>query len=84
MDKICQSCGMPIRSDDMIGTNADGSRNDEYCIFCFEDGGFTFNGSYDDFVEKQVKIAQEKMGLPANKARETANGVLPNLKRWKN
>jgi hypothetical protein len=37
----------------------------------------------EEFIERQVKIAQEKMNLPENKAREMANNILPNLKRWK-
>ena len=29
--KICQSCGMPMESEDDFGTNADGSPNSDYC-----------------------------------------------------
>lgn len=29
--KFCQSCGMPLTTDNK-GTNADGSRNEDYCI----------------------------------------------------
>jgi len=35
--KFCQSCGMPLTAD-LLGTNADGSRNMDYCIFCYKDG----------------------------------------------
>ena len=42
MDPIyCQSCGMPLVSDTDYGTNQDGSKNNEYCAFCFKDGKFT-------------------------------------------
>ncbi len=37
--KFCQSCGMPL-IDDNRGTNADGSRNFDYCIYCYKDGEF--------------------------------------------
>ena len=30
--KYCQSCGMPL-TDELLGTNADGSKNEDYCIF---------------------------------------------------
>ena len=32
----CQSCGMPLVNEKEIGTNEDGSRSNEYCIYCFE------------------------------------------------
>ena len=84
MENQCQSCGMPMKSDEMFGTNEDGSKNSEYCMFCYKDGKFTFEGSFEEFVEKQVRIAMEKMNLPEEKAREMASTMLPNLKRWKN
>ena len=28
--RFCQSCGMPL-TDDVLGTNADGSKNEDYC-----------------------------------------------------
>jgi hypothetical protein len=38
---FCQSCAMPLDKPKDFGTNADGSRNDEYCHFCFEKSKFT-------------------------------------------
>lgn len=38
---ICQSCSMPLAKDDEKGTNADGSKSEEYCIYCFVNGEFT-------------------------------------------
>ena len=29
--KFCQSCGMTLTNNDLLGTNADGTSNDEYC-----------------------------------------------------
>ena len=41
MDKqFCQSCGMPL-SDVNKGTNADGSQNNDFCIYCYKEGRFT-------------------------------------------
>ena len=37
--KFCQSCGMPL-NDQVLGTNADGSKNEEYCMYCYKDGKF--------------------------------------------
>jgi len=36
--KKCQACGMPLTKDEEKGTNADGSKNEEYCVYCFKDG----------------------------------------------
>jgi len=38
--KKCQKCEMPMDSTEVIGTNKDGSLNEEYCIYCFKDGKF--------------------------------------------
>ncbi|MBO6082186.1 MAG: zinc ribbon domain-containing protein, partial [Bacteroidales bacterium] len=37
--KFCQSCGMPLTKD-VFGTNADGSKNEDYCMYCYKDGKF--------------------------------------------
>ena len=37
----CQSCGMPLVKQGDFGTNADGSTNNEFCVFCFADGKYT-------------------------------------------
>ena len=39
-NKVCQSCGMPITSDELLGTNKDGSVNIDYCKYCYENGDF--------------------------------------------
>ena len=38
---ICQSCGMPLYNEDDFGTNADNSKNEEYCVYCCQKGQFT-------------------------------------------
>ena len=38
--KFCQSCGMPL-TNEILGTNADGTPNEDYCIYCYKDGKFT-------------------------------------------
>ena len=32
---------MPMADEELFGTNADGSKNEDYCIYCFKDGEFT-------------------------------------------
>jgi len=33
--KFCQSCGMPL-TEEVLGTNADGSKNKDYCMYCYK------------------------------------------------
>ena len=40
-NKFCQSCGMPMTADEQFGRNVDGSKNGEYCSYCYRDGAFT-------------------------------------------
>ena len=53
--KFCQCCGMPMGdTDELYGTNADGSGNEEYCKYCFEKGEFTFHGTMEEMIEACV------------------------------
>ncbi|NQU17073.1 MAG: transcriptional regulator [Candidatus Saganbacteria bacterium] len=83
MSSVCQSCGMPLRSDYDKGANADGSKSQEFCRFCFENGKFKDEGiTLEQKIDKNIEMAK-KMGIDEEKARELANMTLPNLKRWK-
>ena len=54
MSKVfCQSCAMPLDKLEDFGTNADGSRNAEYCHFCFVNGKFT---NPNIIMEEMLKI----------------------------
>ena len=45
---ICQCCGMPLKDDDIIGRNADGTPNEDYCKWCYADGTYTYSNM--DFI----------------------------------
>ena len=79
---ICQSCSMPLRRAEDCGTNKDGSKNQEYCHFCFVDGKFTNPElTLDQQIEKMAGTAA-KMNIPQDAARKMAQTILPTLKRW--
>ena len=81
--KICQSCGMPLRKDEDFGTNAGGNKSQEYCFHCFQKGKFLDEGiTLQEKIDKNVKFAV-KMGMSEAEARKFASNVLPKLKRWK-
>ena len=89
MDKemhFCQSCGMPL-TDEILGTNADGSKNEEYCIYCFKDGAFTGDFTMEEmidfcsqFVEQYNKDSGQNLTQDEYKA--MLRQYYPNLKRW--
>ncbi|MGP4078528.1 zinc ribbon domain-containing protein [Pseudalkalibacillus sp. R45] len=78
---VCQSCAMPMENEKMMGKNSDGTRNEEYCVYCYEDGKFTASVSMNEMVEICVPHLVED-GMKENEARETMKDVLPKLKRW--
>ncbi|MFC1786916.1 zinc ribbon domain-containing protein [Halobacteriota archaeon] len=83
-DLICQSCGIPIINKEDFGTNSDGSKNAEYCQFCYKEGKYTDEGiTMEQKIEKNIEIAK-KMGMPEEQAKEIANSIIPKLKRWQN
>ena len=83
---FCQSCGMPL-TDEILGTNADGSKNEEYCIYCFKDGAFTGDFTMEEmidfcsqFVEQYNKDSGQNLTQDEYKA--MLRQYYPNLKRW--
>ena len=60
---ICQCCGMPLDSDEVISREADGQLNEEYCKWCYTDGRFTY-GSSDELLEFLVSHMSNEHSLP--------------------
>ena len=81
--KICQSCSMPITKIEEFGTNKDGSRNEDYCIYCCKGGGFIDKVSMKEYIEMNIPFA-EQAGMTEKQMREHCEKVFPTLKRWKN
>ena len=48
--KFCQSCGMPL-SNDVMGTNAGGTPNEDYCIYCYKAGKFTQDMTMEQMID---------------------------------
>ncbi len=83
MEKFCQSCGMSMGgSNEMYGTNADGSKNADYCKYCYENGKFTQECTMQEMIEICIPHMKEQ-GMTEKQAREMMNKFLPELKRWK-
>ena len=84
--RFCQCCGMPMGdTDELYGTNADGSKNEDYCSYCFENGAFTFHGKMEEMIEVCVPhMAAANPDLSEEDARRAMQEWFPTLKRWKN
>lgn len=79
----CQSCGMPFNTD-VLGTNSDGSKNNEYCTYCFKDGKFTADISMNEMIEFCIPhMVNANKDISEEKARNIMQQFFPNLKRWK-
>jgi hypothetical protein len=74
---------MPLEKEEHFGTNTNGSKSEEYCFHCFQNGKFLDEGiTLQEKIDKNVKFAVQ-IGMSETEARKMASDVLPNLKRWK-
>ena len=95
--KFCQSCGMPL-TEDVLGTNADGSKNEDYCMYCYRDGKFLQDCTMEEMIEhcaqffaeqsgKAERIGAVNEGLENPITKEEYIGMMktyfPQLKRWR-
>lgn len=84
-EKYCQSCGMPMgNTDELYGTNADGKKNSDYCIYCFENGKFKDDVTMNEMIEFCVPhMAEAHPEITEEKARQMMKEFFSHLKRWK-
>ena len=68
----CQSCGMVLTRDEERGTEADGSRSETYCVYCYQQGQFLAEWNRANRLD--LDEAEARAGLLA---------FLPTLKRWR-
>ena len=83
MDKICQSCAMPMATSDLYGTNADGSLNEDYCKYCYDKGEFLHKVSMEEFIDMCSEFG-EQAGMTNDEMKKYCAAVFPGLKRWQN
>ena len=85
--RFCQSCGMPL-TEEVLGTNADGRKNEDYCMYCYKDGNFLQDCTMDEMIEHCSQFVDEvnkQMPKPMTKEeyKQMMRGFFPMLKRWK-
>jgi hypothetical protein len=81
-ESICQSCAMPLKNKADFGSNADGSKNLDYCGYCFSNGKFSDPSLTKEAMGKKVEAVMKGMNIEQSKIEET-KALLPRLKRWK-
>ncbi|NER12030.1 hypothetical protein GWK08_01125 [Leptobacterium flavescens] len=81
--KNCQSCGMPLKKDPKGGAyNSDGTLNEKYCSYCFEEGAFKQADWTLPQMQEFVKGKLREMGFPGFMAGFFTKRIA-NLERWK-
>ncbi len=82
---ICQSCGKPIHGSEDFGTNTDGSKNSEYCVYCFKSGNLTNpHLTMEQMIDISAILISRFMNIPEKEGKEKAKVIIPRLKRWQN
>ena len=56
---FCQSCGMPLTKE-ILGTNVDGNKNEDYCMYCYKDGRFLQDCTMDEMIEHCVQLMEQQ------------------------
>ena len=79
---VCQCCGMPLNEDSMISKEADGSFNEDYCKWCYNDGKFAYD-SKDSLLDFLISHMPNPENLPDDQRRMQYDGYLSQLKHWK-
>lgn len=84
--RFCQSCGMPLAPDlSNCGTEADGTKSDDYCIYCYGGGRFLADCTMEQMIDFCTPImAKANPAMTEDAAREAMRQWFPTLKRWRN
>lgn len=73
---------MPL-TEDMLGTEQDGSLQQDYCKYCYDKGAFTQDETMDGMIEACIPHVVEAGVYPDDASARTAmKGFFPTLKRW--
>ena len=84
-DLICQSCCMPLNQPENFGTETDGEKSKEYCIYCYKNGAFTKpDATLELMIDISAKVwADKDPTVTVEQAKAQLKKKLPYLKRWR-
>ncbi len=78
--RICQCCGMPLE-EAIVSRNQDGTRNEDYCKWCYADGTYTYS-DMDTLIDVCIPHMMDA-GFTEEQARAYMKEKLPTLDYWK-
>jgi hypothetical protein len=78
---------MDMKSTGDLGTNADGTPNQEYCTYCYQNGAFTRDVTMEEMLETNLKFLDHWNSETGNnftpeEARPMLRNFLSTLTRW--
>lgn len=84
--KFCESCGMPL-TDEVRGTEANGSLSADYCHFCYKNGHFTQDMTMEQMIQFCLQFldqmnASSGRNLTREQYEAEMRSYFPKLKRW--
>lgn len=82
MQKLCQSCGMPITNENQLGTNKDQTINQDYCKYCYQNGEFIDKVSLEKYIDMCSQYGSQA-GMTNEEMKKFCQILFPTLKRWK-
>ena len=85
--QFCQSCSIPL-TDTNKGTNSDGSSNNDYCTYCYQEGQFAQDFTMNQMIKFCAQFTDQinkeaGWNLTPEQAKEQMRQFFPNLKQWK-
>ena len=80
---FCQSCAMPL-TDELRGTETDGSPSPHYCKYCYNKGKFTQDMTMEEMIDFCASpMAQANPDMTEEQAKEQMRKFFPLLLRWR-
>jgi hypothetical protein len=73
---------MPLDKPELMGMEKYGSKNKEYCCYCYQNGAFVNPNMTLEDIKKIVREQMEKRKIDSKIISMTINS-LPTLKRWR-
>ncbi|WP_455465210.1 zinc ribbon domain-containing protein [Candidatus Hodarchaeum mangrovi] len=81
---ICQSCAAPLKKLEHKGTEANGTRSDEYCSDCYEAGEFLEPEiTMKEMIELSLSTTAKELDITIEEAKNYLQSLFPTLKRWR-
>jgi radical SAM superfamily enzyme len=72
---------MPLDTQEIKGTEKDGTKSNEYCMYCYANGAYTDPDMTMEEMKVIIETQMKKMNLPDHLI-ELSVKMLPSLKRW--